>query len=103
MDKKTFKELTTFRVGGEIKYYKEVKNRAEVVSAVKFAVENNLQGVECLSGIPGTVGAAPIQNIGAYGQELKDIFVKLTAYNIEQGKFVKFDKEKCEFSYRESI
>jgi len=160
MDKKTFKELTTFRVGGEIKYYKEVKNRAEVVSAVKFAkrnnlsifvlgggtdilvsdepfegvvikyvgnklyvtgnkltaeagmewdklveyaVENNLQGVECLSGIPGTVGAAPIQNIGAYGQELKDIFVKLTAYDIEKEKFVVFDKKDCEFSYRESI
>lgn len=70
---------------------------------VKLSVENNLQGIECLSGIPGTVGAAPIQNIGAYGQELKDTFVKLTAFDIEQEKFVTFDKNDCKFGYRESI
>ena len=164
MGKKTFRELTTLRVGGEIKYYKEVKNQAEIVSAVKFAkrnnlpifvlgggsdilvsdkdfegvvikyagksiqyrvssieylvtaeaglewdklveyaVKNNLQGVECLSGIPGTVGASPIQNIGAYGQELKDTFVVLTAYDIQKEKFVTFKNKDCCFSYRESI
>ncbi|HJY99049.1 MAG TPA: UDP-N-acetylmuramoyl-L-alanine--D-glutamate ligase, partial [Patescibacteria group bacterium] len=70
---------------------------------VDLAVDRNLQGIECLSGIPGTVGAAPIQNIGAYGQELADTFISLTAYDITKGKFVKFNKEDCKFAYRESI
>ena len=70
---------------------------------VHETVKRNLQGIESLSGIPGTVGASPIQNIGAYGQELKDSFVSLTAYDVEGEKFVEFDKEKCEFSYRESF
>lgn len=70
---------------------------------VDYAVRKNLQGIECLSGIPGTVGAAPIQNIGAYGQELKDTFVSLNAYSIDKRKFVKFTKKDCGFSYRESI
>ncbi len=69
----------------------------------KIAVDKNLTGIECLSGIPGSVGAAPIQNIGAYGQELKDTFVNLTAYDIENEKFVKFTNEECKFGYRESI
>lgn len=66
-------------------------------------VKKNLQGIESLSGIPGTVGASPIQNIGAYGQELKDSFVSLTAFDIENEEFVIFDKDKCDFSYRESF
>lgn len=156
-----FSDLTTFRVGGMIKKYIEVKNNEEIQSAVEFAKKNNLpifiigdgsdilvsdneysgvvikyvankilfnddgtviadaganwdklveesvvrgfQGLECLSGIPGTVGAAPIQNIGAYGSELKETFLSLEAYSIEDGKFVTFDKEKCDFGYRESV
>lgn len=70
---------------------------------VKESVDRNLQGIESLSGIPGTVGASPIQNIGAYGQELKDSFVSLRAYDIKKERFVTFDKEKCEFGYRESF
>jgi UDP-N-acetylenolpyruvoylglucosamine reductase len=70
---------------------------------VEYAVSRNLQGIECLSGIPGTVGAAPIQNIGAYGQELKDTFVSLTAYDIEKEKYVIFTNKDCKFGYRESI
>ncbi len=70
---------------------------------VKYSVSKNLQGIECLSGIPGNSGAAPIQNIGAYGQELKDVFVSLTAYDIENEKFVEFDANDCGFSYRESV
>lgn len=70
---------------------------------VERAVEKDLQGIESLSGIPGSVGASPIQNIGAYGTELKDNFVSLTAYDFEKEMFVKFNKEDCEFSYRESI
>ncbi len=156
----SFRDLTTFRVGGKIKNYKEIKNKQELISAVTFAKENKLsifvlgggsdilvsdkdfnglvikyagsgmsfvdnetvkveageswdtfveevvelglQGVECLSGIPGTVGASPIQNIGAYGQELKDSFENLTAYDIEKEKFIEFKKSDCEFGYRES-
>lgn len=159
-----FKNLTTFKVGGEAKYLTEVKAKAELVSAVEFAkkerlaifvlgggsdilmsekgwdglvikfvgkkisfineknsmvvnaqagalwdelveecVKRKLQGIECMSGIPGTVGAAPIQNIGAYGQELENTFIRLTAYDLETLKFVKFNKKDCHFGYRESV
>lgn len=70
---------------------------------VKLSVQNNLQGIECMSYIPGTVGAAPIQNIGAYGQELSDVFVSLDAYDIKRSKFVTFSKSDCKFGYRESV
>ncbi len=157
---KTFKDLTTFHIGGEIKYYIEVKDKKEIEEAVCFAkkenlniftigsgsdllvsdsefvglvikfignkytiednlitaeagmgwdelvaltVEKNLEGIECMSGIPGKVGGAPIQNIGAYGQELADNFEKLTAYNFETEEFVEFNKKDCHFGYRESI
>lgn len=158
--KNTFRDVTTFHVGGEIGYYAELENEDEIRWAVKIAkekkikmfilgggsdflagdgnfedfvvkyvgkkhqiegdlitaeagmswddlveysVENKLQGIECLSGIPGTVGAAPIQNIGAYGQELKDTFLNLTAYDIVNEKFVNFNNDDCHFGYRESI
>ncbi len=160
MGTKTFRDLTTFRVGGQIKHFFEVKNQKEVVEAISFAKKNSLpifilgggsdilvsnddyqgvvikyvgesifyagdtvtpeagvvwdklveetvnkglQGIECLSGIPGSVGGAPIQNIGAYGQELKDTFLGLTAYDIEREKFVTFSKKDCQFGYRESF
>lgn len=161
---KTFKELTTFRIGGKVKYYIEVKNDLEIKEAVKFAksenlqifvlgggsdflasdkdfdgivikytgnelvfetensevfvsaggglewdklveetVKRNLQGLECLSGIPGTVGASPIQNVGAYGAEMSDTFYKLEAFDIENEKKVEFLKDECKFGYRESV
>jgi UDP-N-acetylmuramate--alanine ligase len=161
LDRKiSFKDLTTMKVGGKIKYYKVVNNKEELVKQVEFAKENNLeifiigggsdilvsdknfnglvikytgdsikinnskitaeaglnwdklvetsisnnlQGIEMLSGIPGTVGASPVQNIGAYGQELKDTFFELTAYNIRKNEFVKFNKDDCLFNYRESF
>ena len=159
MGNKSFKDLTTFKVGGEISHYLEASNRDDLVKAVRFAksknlpifilgggsdilvsdnkfdgavvkytgvktqvsggtitaeanvewddlvkiaVEASLQGIECLSGIPGTVGASPIQNIGAYGQELKDTFVSLTAYDIKNEKFETLKKDDCLFAYRES-
>jgi len=70
---------------------------------VKYTVKKKLQGIECLSGIPGTVGAAPVQNIGAYGQEMKDVFRKLAAFDRKRDKVVVFFKDDCQFGYRDSI
>ncbi len=66
-------------------------------------VRSGYQGIECLSGIPGTVGAAPIQNIGAYGQEIKDTFEELEAYDLKDDKFVVFLSKDCKFGYRDSV
>ena len=70
---------------------------------VLWSIKNNYGGLENLSLIPGTVGAAPIQNIGAYGVELKDIFVKLEALNLSSGRKKTFKKADCQFAYRDSI
>jgi len=70
---------------------------------VKYCVANGFAGVENLSLIPGTVGASPIQNIGAYGVELKDVFGSCTAYEIATALPRVFDFEDCRFGYRDSI
>ena len=69
---------------------------------VKEMVSKNIYGFENLSLIPGTVGAAPIQNIGAYGQEVSNLINKIDSFNYETGKFVTLTKEQCNFSYRDS-
>ena len=68
-----------------------------------WAVKNDLGGVENLSLIPGTVGAAPVQNIGAYGVELKDLFVSLRAVDLRTGKIRHFSRPDCRFGYRDSF
>ena len=69
---------------------------------VERCVENNWAGIECLSGIPGTVGATPIQNVGAYGQETSDSFVWLDALEISSAQLIRISREDCEFGYRVS-
>jgi UDP-N-acetylmuramate dehydrogenase len=70
---------------------------------VLYCIKNNFTGVENLSLIPGSVGASPMQNIGAYGVEIKDVFKELEAYHLLDKKLIKFSKEDCEFGYRESV
>ena len=70
---------------------------------VSFIVERGYSGVECLAGIPGTVGAAPVQNIGAYGQEVKDTILSVEVFDFKTGKFKTLEKAECDFSYRHSI
>lgn len=70
---------------------------------VKWSVNHNLSGIEALSAIPGTVGAGPVQNIGAYGQEIKESIDSVSVFDWNTGKNLIMDKNSCEFSYRDSI
>lgn len=156
----SLRDLTTFRIGGDARYYAEVENKEEILEVskfikknnlkifilgggsdilvsdkgfngvvvkyigkdvkledgtitagaglfwdelVKFSVERNLQGLECMSGIPGTVGASPIQNLGAYGQEVKDTLLDIVAFEFKSGKFINFSNKDCKFGYRDSF
>ncbi|MHC1698019.1 MAG: UDP-N-acetylmuramate dehydrogenase [Geobacteraceae bacterium] len=70
---------------------------------VDLCVARNWQGVECLAGIPGTVGASPIQNVGAYGQEVSQVIAEVRCLETATGKVVTFENNECAFRYRESI
>ena len=70
---------------------------------VLYCISQNYGGIENLSLIPGLVGTCPIQNIGAYGVEVKDVITKVEGLEIETSKFVTFSNEDCQFGYRNSI
>ena len=70
---------------------------------VLYCIHKNLAGVENLSLIPGNVGASPMQNIGAYGVEIKDVFFSLEAYHVLENRIITFTLNDCEFGYRESV
>ncbi|MEQ1798809.1 MAG: UDP-N-acetylmuramate dehydrogenase [Lacibacter sp.] len=72
-------------------------------SFVQYCVQQNLGGAENLSLIPGNVGASPMQNIGAYGVEIKDLFEELEAYHLNDKSVAKFSNSDCAFGYRESV
>lgn len=70
---------------------------------VRYAIDKNWAGIENLSLIPGTVGASPMQNIGAYGVEIKEVFESLDALNRSSVQMETFSAEACKFGYRESV
>lgn len=106
-----FKGLVIYMNNKGIEIVNDSKNSVQIkVQAgenwhqfVLFALENGLGGIENLSLIPGRVGASPMQNIGAYGVEIEQVFVELTAFHIKKKEFHTFKKDDCEFGYRSSI
>lgn len=93
IDEKHYKNKVHVTVGGGVNWHE----------FVLWAVKNGYGGIENLSLIPGTVGASPIQNIGAYGVELKDVFVRCHALNLTTGTARSFSKKFCTFAYRDSF
>lgn len=70
---------------------------------VGACVDRNLAGVECLSGIPGSIGGTPVQNVGAYGQEVSETIVSVRCFDRETGEFIELSNAACGFEYRKSI
>ena len=93
------------KISDEDEKYIVVESGAGVIwnDLVKFCVDNNYGGIENLALIPGTVGAAPIQNIGAYGEELSETFFELDGINCENLEQETLKKSDCNFGYRNSI
>jgi UDP-N-acetylmuramate dehydrogenase len=69
---------------------------------VERTVQDDCAGLECLAGIPGTVGGTPVQNVGAYGQEVASAIERVRAFDLERKEFVEFAADECGFSYRRS-
>ena len=85
------------------------KNKGKISSGynwdrfVRFCIKNSLYGLENLSGIPGTVGAGPIQNIGAYGEEISDYIEHIEVFNLKTGNVEILNNMNCNFDYRDSL
>jgi UDP-N-acetylmuramate dehydrogenase len=98
-------EITGIHLVNEDENYKYIQAGAgeNWHEFVLFCIDNNLGGVENLSLIPGNVGASPMQNIGAYGVELQDVFSSLDAFHLQEKKLVRFGLPDCRFRYRNSV
>ncbi|MDH6354417.1 UDP-N-acetylmuramate dehydrogenase [Dysgonomonas sp. PH5-45] len=88
---------------GDEDVFMEVMASEDWDSLVEYCVGKGFSGLENLSLIPGTVGASPVQNIGAYGAEVKDCIREVVALDIHTGEAVSFSNAECEFSYRDSV
>ena len=86
-------DLKTVRAGASLNWH----------NFVCECIKNNIHGFENLSLIPGSVGAAPIQNIGAYGQEVSKLIKNVYCFDLNSGEFITLDNKSCRFSYRDSI
>ena len=98
-------EITGIKIIKEDEHYVYVKVGAgeNWHQFVLHCIKNNWAGVENLSLIPGNVGASPMQNIGAYGAELKEVCYCIDAFNIKEKKIIEFSVNDCEFGYRDSV
>ena len=87
------KEYTVLEIGaGEV-----------LDKVINYSVNLNLSGIEAMSKIPGLIGATPIQNVGAYGQDISQVLISLKAYDLKTNKIIELSNKDCEFSYRQSI
>ena len=87
------KEYTVLEIGaGEV-----------LDEVINYSVNLNLSGIEAMSKIPGLIGATPIQNVGAYGQDISQVLISLKAYDLSINKIVELSNQDCKFSYRSSI
>jgi len=108
------KDFNGFVLKNEIKGFEIVEENEDFVIVkvgageiwhefVLWCINKGFAGIENMSLIPGSVGASPMQNIGAYGIEIKDVFEELEAFHISSGEIHHFDNKSCEFGYRESV
>lgn len=98
-------EVSGIKIVSEDEEFVFIKSGAGEVwhNFVMYCISNSFSGVENLSLIPGSVGASPMQNIGAYGVEIKDVFYELEAFYLEEKIIQKFSAKDCGFGYRESV
>lgn len=90
------------KAGSEGETYLTIGGGENWDSVVERSVQVGLSGIEALSLIPGTAGATPVQNVGAYGQDISQTLVNLEAYDLQQNRFISIDAEECNFGYRTS-
>lgn len=98
-------DILGFEVAEDTDEYADIKVGAgeNWDSVVSRSVEMGLSGIEALSAIPGTAGATPVQNVGAYGQEVKDTISSVEVYDLKENTVKSLSNNDCKFSYRESI
>lgn len=97
-------DISGFEIIDETDKYSDIKvgTGENWDSVVSRSVDMNLSGIEALSAIPGTTGATPVQNVGAYGQEVKDTILYVEVYDLQDGTVKNLSNEECKFSYRDS-